>query len=418
MRSPMSVKRPIIAICIFGILSLVLALASGCGAQGGGTIKVGGLFPYTGALAEFGPDFENGARLAIKHLNDAGVSIELVTGDDGTNPTAAVGAARKLVDTDQVHVIVGPAPSSAAIDVAQTVTLPENIPLVSPSATSPPLTNLPPDQGKDMVFRTAPSDALQGVVLGRLAKEQGYNRAAVVYVDNPYGQGLSENFEKAFAAQGGQVIAKVPHPEAGQPSYVAELRRATESNPDVLVAVSYPQHATVYLKEAVEGNFIKKFLFVDGTKSEEIIQQVGANVVEGMYGTAPGSAESASLNNFNEAYRAQYGEISALPFVANTYDAVIIAGLAAYKAQVDGAELDGPAIRDAMRQVSSPPGENVVAGAEGIKRAVELINQKQDINYEGAATTVNFDQFGDVGSLIEVWQYSGGDLVTVRTEAP
>ncbi len=411
-------RRPFTIFSLVGTLVLALVLMAGCGGQEVQRIKIGGLFPYTGALAEFGPDFENGARLAIKHLSDAGISVELVTGDDGTNPTAAVGAARKLVDTDRVNVIVGPAPSSAAIDVAQTVTLPANIPLISPSATSPLLTNLPADQGKDLVFRTAPSDALQGVVLGRLAREQGFTRAAVIYVDNPYGQGLTENFERAFTSQGGQVLAKVPHPEAGQPSYVAELRRATENAPDVLVAVSYPQHATVYLKEAVEGNFIKKFLFVDGTKSEEIIQKVGAEVVEGMYGTAPGSAESASLTNFTEAYRAQYGRTSALPYVANTYDAVIIAGLAAYKAQIDGKGLSGTAIRDAMRQLASSPGETVAAGADGIKRAVELIKQKQDINYEGAASTVDFDQNGDVMSVIEVWQYSRGALATVRNENP
>lgn len=411
-------KRPITVLSLTAAFALAVALMVGCGGQEVQRIKVGGLFPYTGALAEFGPDFENGARLAIKHLSDAGVPVELVTGDDGTNPTAAVGAARKLVDTDRVSVIVGPAPSSAAIDVAQTVTIPANVPLISPSATSPLLSNLPADQGKDLVFRTAPSDALQGVVLGRLARQQGYTRAAVIYVDNPYGQGLTENFERAFTSQGGQVVAKVPHPEAGQPSYVAELRRATQDSPDVLVAVSYPQHATVYLKEAVEGNFIKKFLFVDGTKSEDIIRQVGADVVEGMYGTAPGSAESASLTNFTESYRAQYGRTSALPYVANTYDAVIVAGLAAYKAQIDGKGLGGAAIRDAMRQIAASPGETVVAGADGIKRAVELIKDKRDINYEGAATTVDFDQNGDVLSVIEVWRYSGGALATVRTESP
>ena len=408
---------------------LVVPLLAACQPTGGapapspapaasGPIKIGGLFPYTGALGEFGPDFENGAKLAIKHLKDAGIAIDLVTGDDGTVPTAAVGAARKLVDTDKVVGIAGPAASSAAISVANTVTIPANIPIVSSSATSPLLTSLPADKGKDMVFRTAPSDALQGVVLGRLAKQQGFAKAAVMYVDNPYGQGLTEVFEKAFTSQGGQVVAKVAHPEAGQPSYVAELKKATEGKPDVLIAVSYPEHATVYLKEAIEGNFIKKFLFVDGSKSEDLIKKVGAAAVEGMYGTAPGSAESTSLTQFNDAYKAQYGKLAAHPFVTNTYDAVIVLGLAAYKAQIDGKGVTGTTVRDALRQVTAGSGEKVTAGAAGIKKAADLIKQKKAVNYEGVASSADFDANGDVSSVIEIWQYSGGAIKTVRNENP
>ena len=85
----------------------------------------------------------------------------------------------------------------------------------------------------DFLFRTAVSDAAQGVVLARLAKEQGFNSASALYVNNAYGEGLANVFKEHFEKEGGKVVALVPQ-ESGQPSYVSELRRATKGSPEVL----------------------------------------------------------------------------------------------------------------------------------------------------------------------------------------
>ena len=95
-----------------------------------------------------------------------------------------------------------------------------------------------------------------------------------------------------------------------------------------------------------------------------------------------------------------------------TYDAMVLIGLAAAKA---GNTTDSAAIRDALREVANGPGEVVMAGEEGIRRAMELIAQGQDINYEGAAGSVEMDENGDVVSgHIEVWKIEGGEIVSVR----
>jgi ABC-type branched-subunit amino acid transport system substrate-binding protein len=296
--------------------------------------------------------------------------------------------------------------------VAQTVTIPNKVILISPASTSPLLTNLPDDEGKDFLFRTCPSDALQGVVLGKLATELGYIAAAVIYVNNPYGQGLTDEFRRSFERRGGRVVSEVAHPEEPQPSYVAELRELTQDQPDVLVAVGYPGHATIYLKEAL--GYITKFLFVDGTKSEKIIEAVGAEAVEGMYGTAPGSEKSLSLEIFNAEYQRVYNELPPQPFMTNTYDAVILLTLAIQKA----GKAEGPAIRDVLRSIANPPGEAVGAGVEGMKRAFQFIKDGQEIDYEGAAGAVNFDDHGDVITPIEIWRYANGAIQPVRLEMP
>ena len=108
--------------------------------------------------------------------------------------------------------------------------------------------------------------------------------------------------------------------------------------------------------------------------------------------------------------------ISENPFVAETYDAVVLIALAAEKA---GTTTDSAKIRDALRDVANPPGEVVGPGVDGIRRALELIRDGKDINYEGAAGSQDFDENGDVLSTIEIWKIENGEIVsTGRFELP
>jgi ABC-type branched-subunit amino acid transport system substrate-binding protein len=381
------------------------------------TLKVGTLIPLTGPLAEFGPNFRKAADLAATHLKEAGLTLQLVHADDETSAIPAVAAARKLVDVDKVPAIVGAAASGVTIPVAESVTIPSKVVQISNASTSPLITVLPADQGQDFLFRTCPSDALQGVVLGKLAVEQQYKTAAAIYVNNPYGQGLAEQFKKSFEGRGGKVVAMVPHDETPAPTYVAELRKAVQDKPDVLAAISYPGHASIYLREALEGNYINKFLFCDGTKSLEVVKAIGANNAEGMMGTAPGSVLSSGYDVFMAEYGKAYSAVPPLPFMTNMYDAVAILGLAMKAAQVKGVkDITGMAIRDHLRPVVNPPGEVVGPGPADLQKAMKLLAEKEDINYEGVSGACDFDENGDVMTPIEVWKFAGGKISTVRLE--
>jgi ABC-type branched-subunit amino acid transport system substrate-binding protein len=382
-----------------------------------GVVKIGTLIPLTGPLAEFGPNFRKAADLAAGHLKAAGLNLQLIQADDETSAIPAVAAARKLIDVDRVPAVVGAAASGVTIPVAESVTIPNKVVQISNASTSPLITVLPADQGQDFLFRTCPSDALQGVVLGKLAVELQYKAAAAIYVSNPYGQGLAEQFKKSFERRGGKVTAMVPHDEAPAPTYVAELRKAVQGKPDVLAAISYPGHASIYLREAIEGNYIKKFLFCDGTKSLEVVKAIGAKHAEGMMGTAPGSVLTSGYNVFIAEYGKAYGEVPPLPYMTNMYDAVAVVGLAVKAAQIDGIkEMTGVAIRDRLRKVANPPGEVVGPGASDLKKALQVLENKQEINYEGAAGSCDFDENGDVVTPIEVWKFGDGKIITVRLE--
>jgi branched-chain amino acid transport system substrate-binding protein len=379
-------------------------------------VTIGTLLDSTGPLAEFGPAERKGADLAAKHLNDAakevlgGPIIKLVHEDPGfPNFAQVVDRAKKLVTVDRAVGLVGGLASSASLAIAREVSKPNKVPQISPASTSPLLTVEPDD---DFLFRSTASDALQGVVLAMLAAGEikeapvKYQTAATLYVNNPYGQGLSDRFAKSFAKRGGRVLAQVPHAEETQPSYAAELRRALEGRPDVLVAISYPGHANVYLKEAVDVLRYKSFLFVDGTKSADMIKALGFDVLHGFYGTvAAADPQDPNVKKFEEEFKKAYGDIPPIPYIDTTYDAVAALGLAAAKAIAAGVkDITGVVVRDNLRFVSNPPG--TVVGVAGFVAALNALKGGGDINYEGAGSAMDFDAAGDVVSPIEIWQYN------------
>ena len=374
-------------------------------------LKIGFLADFSGPLAEFGPAIQTGVELAIKHLNDAGGvlghDVVLVVGDTGLDPTQATEEARRLIEVEGVHAIVGPLASSITLAVAESVASPAGVPVISPSATSPQLTIA---EDNDFLFRSTTSDAAQGPVLAQLAADQGLNNVGVIYLNDPYGQGLADAFAQAW--EGDVNLVSI---EDGQASYLSELQQAASNGTQALIAIAFPQQAEVFLREALEQGLFDHFLFVDGTKSQDLIDSIGADYLNGMQGTAPAAGpESDSLRAFNAAYEAEYGELSPLPFIREAYDAAIAVGLAAELA----GSVDSGAVRGQLRAAAAPPGDTYAAGADGIAEALDAIRSGDQINYAGAATSLDWDDNGDVTSgYIGVWQYTDGAIEEVSLTA-
>lgn len=371
-------------------------------------LKIGYLADFSGPLAEFGPAIQTGVELAIKHINDAGgvhgLPVELVVGDDQTDPTAATEEARRLIEVEGVSAIVGPLASGVAIAVAEGVAVPAGVVVISPSATSPGLTTVNDD---GFLFRSTTSDAAQGVVLAQLATDEGIDNVGVVYLNGAYGQGLSDAFEAAF----GGTVTKASF-EDGQASYLAELQAAAAGGADTLVAIGYPAQAQVFIREALENELFSNFLFVDGTKSQDLIDALGADALEGFKGTAPtGGPETDAFAAWQAAYEAEYGTVPELPYIREAYDATIAIALAAQAAHSN----DGAAIRDQLLVVAAPGGDVYLPGAEGVAAALAAVAEGTDIDFEGAATTLNWNDAGDVTTgYIGIFQYSGGAIVELE----
>ena len=368
--------------------------------------KVGALIPLTGGLQSYGEASLNGMRLAIAEVNAAGGvldgEVELIVGDTQTKAQTAIDSAKKLVSVDGVSGILGALASGNTIPVATSVAAVDGVPQISNASTAPAITTL--DDG-DFLFRTVPSDAYQGVVLGNLVDAAGIGSVAVLYINNDYGVGLAES----FAANYGGTVTSSAAFEPNKASYRGELQAATEGEPEALLLIAYPDDGgLLIIRQSLEEGFFDRFVFTDGLKTTQLVEDIGAQYMNGMFGTSATSPEGEGSQLFAQAYEAEFGELPPLPYIDSAYDAAMIMALAIEQA----GSTDGAAIRDAIREVAGGPGEVILPGE--FAKAKELIAAGTDINYEGAAGSHEFDENGDVSGVFEHWAVTDGAITRVE----
>lgn len=402
-------------VCIFMLATLLWAEGTkeSAEAEKVSEVTIGGLLPLSGDLAVYGQSVQKGINLAVKQLNEAGgplgMELNVVFRDTQTDPTALRDGAEKLVNVDKVPAMVGPMIRS---DVATPVAAPNHVVIISPSNTPTWVTTLEDD---DYTFRTTASDAIQGKVLGELAWDRGYKTSSILYINDPYGGGLAESTKEWFEKAGGKVLGIAAY-DPGAVAYKMQLKELAKGDPDVLVLIGYPESGIVIIRQALSDGLFDQFLFPDGMQSEQIIESVGGGYLEGMYGTGPGAADTQSYKNYLDAFEKEYGEKPETAYTENSYDGVVVIALAIQAAGMDAFNADpGKAIRDNLRKIANPPGEKVTASVEGFRKAFQLLKEGKDIDYEGAAGSIDFDEYGDTVTPILIWKIEGEEIVPVKS---
>jgi ABC-type branched-subunit amino acid transport system substrate-binding protein len=406
-------RRTMASLLAVGALSAG-AVAAGCGDDdnGGGDVgelKVGVLVPLTGGLGPFGGPGAQAAELAGAQVNaaseESGLNISLIQEDTASDPQAAAEAATKLVESDGVTAIAGPWGTDEVTTAAENVTVPGGIPLVSPSATQPAITDLDDD---GLVFRTPPSDAIQGQVLAQLiARELNPNATLNTGGRNDsYGTALVEEFTKAWEEGGGTVARNVPYnPQAA--SLSSEAQQLASGNPDGWMIIDYADDWAKMGPALVRtGNWDPALTFTgDGLKSSSLPQRIGKPATEGMRATAPTSADAPAGPAFDALWNAEVGE-PRQTYDAQNFDAVILIALAA----AAGGSSDPASITENLQAVSGPPGDKYTF--ENLGEALTAAADGQDIDYEGASGPIDFDDAGDPSSAsYGTWGYENGKLV-------
>lgn len=358
--------------------------------------RVGALMDVTGPIASFMPPLQNATNLAITHVNDQGGLLDgkavLVVGDTQGSAQSAVDAASKLVNIENVPVIMGAFMSGTTIAAANAAAIPAGVVMISPTATSPAITDL---KDNDTMFRLVPSDNYQGAVLAKMVMDAGLKKVAVTYVNNDYGVGIGNTFIDAYKKLGGEITAAEKHEEKKN-SYRSELATLAKGGPEALVVVAYAgDSGSTIVKQAIEGGLFTRFIGTDGLRDDALIKEVGAEALKDSFFSSPTSpADNAMQKKLHDLYNAAFKEGADKAFVDQTYDATFLAALAVEKA---GAA-DKSKIAAALREVASAPGE--VVGPGEWEKAKALIKDGKDINYEGAGGSYEFDANGDVTGYI------------------
>ncbi len=358
-------------------------------------VTLGILGDITGPIESLAPPIVAGAQLAFDHVNQqggilGGGQINVVVGDSACDPSAAGPAADRMVNTDNVTAIVGAFCTGATIGAAQAAGIPGGVVQISPSATAPALTTL---EDNDLVFRTAPSDAFQGVKLADLMTQQGVSDVAVTYVNNDYGKGLADVFVQQFEANGGTISANVAH-EDGKADYRAELGQLAGSGSQNLVIIAYASgSARTILQQAIEAGDFTKYVGVDGVIGDDLLTGLDPAAVEGLVATRAGAYAGESADAY-VALATAAGQDPNATYAPQAYDAAFLLALAVEK--------NGSASREglsaALRDVASAPGEVIRPGEWS--KAVEILSAGGDIDYDGASGPHDFDEAGDVSGVI------------------
>jgi len=376
-------------------------------------ITIGMVMELTGPAGAYGQAGAKSVEMAFRDINEAGgvLGCDLVTDtrDSQSQGNVAVDQATQLVNVKQVPVVIGGIISSVSIPILTSVTAAAEVVQVSPASSSPTLTQLSRD-GKTggYFFRTITSDALQGIAAAKYAIDSGLKKLAIIHVNNDFGLNLMREFSASYVALGGEITSATPYNE-NQPNYSAEVTAAMEGDPEALYLISYPVDGATVARAWISQGGPQKFLLNDGMNSTDFIEAVGAQYLEGAFGTSSGTTETDSTKYFYANYEEFSGGIApSAPAADRSYDAGAIVGLAVAKA----GKAESAAIRDAIRSVVDPDGEVIYAGPEEFKKALALINEGKAINYQGVIGNVSFDQYGDISGPFRLWQIKDGEVVT------
>ncbi len=376
-------------------------------------ITIGLVMELTGPAGAYGQAGAKSVEMAFRDLNEAGgvLGCQLVTDtrDSQSQGNVAVDQATQLVNIKQVPVVIGGIISSVSIPILTSVTAPAKVVQVSPASSSPTLTQLARDGKTDgYFFRTITSDALQGIAAAKYAIDSGLTNMALIHVNNDFGLNLAREFSAAYIGLGGVITSTTPYNE-NQPNYGAEVTAAMAGSPEALYLISYPVDGATIARAWISQGGPQKFLLNDGMNSTDFITAVGADYLEGAFGTSSGTTETGSTKYFYANYEAMSGGIApSAPAADRSYDAGAIVGLAVAKA----GKAEAMAIRDAIRGVVDPAGEVIYAGPEEFKKALALIAEGKAINYQGVIGNVSFDENGDISGPFRLWQIKGGEVVT------
>lgn len=297
--------------------------AAGEAAASGDAITIGVMGPLSGDASVYGNAVVNGAMLYLNKVNaEGGINgkqLKVIKLDEKGDASEAVNCFNRMLDEGIVGLIgdVTTTPTEAVVAESQDY----NMPMVTASATAEAVTyDAETDTVYTNVFRSTFIDPFQGVKMADYAiKEMGVSKAAVLYqTGNDYSEGLYENFESEFISLGGEVV-DVEAYAAGDVDFNAQLTSIAAVNPDVVWCPNYYEDIGQILTQARAQGITVPFIGGDGW--DGVKSYASAADLAGCFFCANYAAGASP--EFEDAYKAEYGEAYPNGFAPLGYDAAI-----------------------------------------------------------------------------------------------
>lgn len=293
---------------IFIALVLSTLLLSACpGGGSGDAIRIGVAGPMTGDQARNGEELWLGANLAAEEWNARGgllgQQIELVRKDDQALETEAKKVANELIDAEVVAVIGHY--NSGVTFPAMSEYAKRKIPMLTPAATNPVITDRAFQDGYRTVFRVCGRDDVQGRTGAEfVANELKLTRVAVFHDKTIYGQGLAESFKAALEALGVTVtlFEGFDNKERNFRPFLPKLR---EGDPQLWYFGGIHNQGGPLARQAKESGIEIPFMSGDGVFHPEFLAKAG-DKGEGAYFTFPDTDSLPAAKEFIRRYEKRY----------------------------------------------------------------------------------------------------------------
>ena len=363
--------------------------------KGDGTLTVGSLLPQTGDLAFLGPPEFAGVDLAIQDINAAGgvLGQDVVhhKADSGDGTPDIAGASVDNLLNKNVDVVIGAAASSVSLSVIDKITG-AGVVHFSPANTAAAFDTY---DDKGMYFRTAPSDRLQGQVLADLAVKDGFDNVAIMARQDAYGEGLAEQTKTTLEEKGATVSEYILYSADAQ-NFTAEVNKVAASKPDAIVLIAFNETTKIIPQLIAKGVGPQdvQLYFVDGNMADYSSESFDLTGVKGTF-PAPGEVDES----FNDRLLSVDPKLKDFTYGPQSYDAVIMAALAAIAAGDDS----GEAIAGELVNVSKDG-----TACSSFEECAKLLEDGEDINYEGASGPVDMNDTGSPNkATIGIQLYKG-----------
>lgn len=338
--------------------AMSLALLSGCGgpaattSSAGGTassgpIKIGLNFEESGAVASYGTAEAQGAKMAADEINAAGGingrQIQVVEYDDKSDPAQATTLTTKLMTSDKVVTVIGPA-TSGGMKATVPVATKNQVPIISGSATADDLT-VTNGKVNDYVFRTCFNDSFQGTAMAKYAASKLNVKSAVILEDtsSDYAKGLAASFNSQLTSGGGKIVDTQAY-KAGDTDFNAVLTKFKGQTFDAIYLPGYYQEVGLVIAQARKLGITAPILGGDGYDSPKLAELAGAGLTDVYYTNHYSSADKdPKVVAFIDAYKKKFNaEPNA--FNAMGYDTMMLVADAIKRAK----DVTGPSIKDAL----------------------------------------------------------------------
>ncbi|OED40712.1 branched-chain amino acid ABC transporter substrate-binding protein [Chromatiales bacterium (ex Bugula neritina AB1)] len=384
---------------------VALSLTATTGSVYAAEVKLGVFLGFTGPIESLVANMGPAAEQAIKEVSEsgrflAGTTVSAVRADTTCIDSAAATAAiERLITSDKVSGVIGGDCSGVTTAALTNVAVPNGMVMFSPSATSPALSTV---EDGGLFFRTAPSDARQGVVMTQVIMDRGIKEVAVTYTNNDYGKGLADAFQTSFEAAGGSVTISAAH-EDGKADYSAEVGALASAGGEALVVAGYlDQGGKGIIQGALDTDAFETFVLPDGMVGDALPAAIGPDL-NGSFGQAPGtdSEGAGKLVEMAEGYDASS------PFAAESYDAAALIMLA-----MQAAGSSDPAdYKEKIFDVANAPGEQILPGE--LEKALNILGAGGEIDYVGASNVELIGAGESAGNYREI-EIKDGALATVK----